>query len=35
VFRFAALEIIDYWSQSVLSLPAAPGAPNEDAEGGA
>ena len=22
VFRFAALEIIDYWSQSVLSLPA-------------
>ena len=21
VFRFAALEIIDYWSQSVLSLP--------------
>ena len=26
VFRFAALEIIDYWSQSVLSLPAAPSA---------
>jgi hypothetical protein len=25
VFRFAALEIIDYWSQSVLSLPPAPG----------
>jgi CheY-like chemotaxis protein len=24
VFRFAALEIIDYWSQSVLSLPPAP-----------
>jgi hypothetical protein len=27
VFRFAALEIIDYWSQSVLSLPAGPTAP--------
>ena len=26
VFRFAALEIIDYWSQSVLSLPPAPAA---------
>ncbi len=35
VFRFAALEIIDYWSQSVLSLPgaaaAAPAAPVEGA----
>ena len=27
VFRFAALEIIDYWSQSVLSLPAGGNAP--------
>ena len=28
VFRFAALEIIDYWSSNVLSLPGAPAGGN-------
>ncbi len=35
VFRFAALEIIDYWSQNVLSLPPAPGGAREPAESAA